>query len=339
MIIRNTAYGEEWGLLDPKVLERTKNKPALSDKKAMAYIDLSTINFQNVRDGMGSPNKDLTNSQISEKSILIQCQNRYVPAIVCRPAGEQPTLNACLYLHGGGFIGGNSSTLLNQCRLIAEQANCTVISLDYRLAPETPFPGALHDSREAVEWIVSHREYLGFDSSQIFVAGDSAGGNLAVGCGLLDENHYIKHVISIYGALDLQKISQTLYHWDYSLYEMNKKHKNFIHTRLNKIMYITNLMRPLYIESELVTDPLISPVYAQDFKNLPNITLIEAEFDYFLPSNKYFARLLQKYGKEYQEILYKGLDHDFFDRLGYLEQTKEACLDIARIIKDKGAKI
>lgn len=88
MIIKNTTYGEKWGLLDPKVLERTKNKPALSDKKAMGPIDLSTIDFQNVRDGMGSPNKDLTNSQISEKSILIQCQNRYIPAIVCRPAGE-----------------------------------------------------------------------------------------------------------------------------------------------------------------------------------------------------------------------------------------------------------
>lgn len=339
MIIRSTAYGEKWGLLDPKVLERTKNKPALSDQSAMAPIDLSTIDFQNVRDGMGSPNKDLTNSQISEKSILIQCQSRYIPAIVCRPASVNCTPNACLYLHGGGFIGGNSSTLLNQCRLIAEQANCTVISLDYRLAPETPFPGALHDSCEAVEWIVSHQKYLGFDNSQIFVAGDSAGGNLAVGCGLLDEKHYIKQIISIYGALDLQKISQTLYQWDYSLYEMNEKHKNFIHTRLNKIMYITNLMRPLYIDKSLVTDPLVSPVYAQDFKNLPIITLIEAEFDYFLPSNKYFAGLLQKCGKEYQEILYKGLDHGFFDRLGYLEQTKEACLDIAQIIRGKGTKI
>ena len=333
MIIRNSAYGEEWGLLDPKVLERTKNKPPFYDKEAMALIDLNNVDFKNARDSMGSPNKDLASSSIINKSILIQCENRYIPAIVCRPANKIPTRNACLYLHGGGFIGGNSSTLLNQCRLIAEKADCTVISLDYRLAPETPFPGALHDSYEAVQWIINHQKYLGFKNSQIFVAGDSAGGNLAVGCGLLDKNGYIKQVISIYGALDLQKVSQTLYQWDYSLYEMNEKHKNFIHTRLNKIMYITNLMRPLYIDKSLVTDPLVSPVYAQDFKNLPIITLIEAEFDYFLPSNKYFAGLLQKCGKEYQEILYKGLDHGFFDRLGYLKQTEEVCVDIANIIK------
>ena len=333
MIIRNSAYGEEWGLLDPKVLERTKNKPLLSDEEAMAAIDLSNVDFQNARDGMGSPNKDLASSSIIDKSILVQCENRYIPAIVCRPASKIPTRNACLYLHGGGFIGGNSSTLLNQCRLIAEKANCTVISLDYRLAPETPFPGALHDSYETVQWIVNHQKYLGFKNSQIFVAGDSAGGNLAVGCGLLDKNGYIKQVISIYGALDLQKVSQTIYHWDYSLYEMNKEQTNFIHTRLNKIMYIANLMRPLYLDQNLVSDPLVSPVYANDFKNMPTVTLIEAEFDYFLPSNKYFANLLKNKGFKCQEILYKGLDHGFFDRLGCLKQTEEVCVDIANIIK------
>ena len=333
MIIRSTAYGEKWGLLDHKVLERTKNKPVLSDQSAMAPIDLSTIDFQNARDSMGSPNKDLASSSIINKSILIKCENKYIPAIVCRPANKIPTRNACLYLHGGGFIGGNSSTLLNQCRLIAEKANCTVISLDYRLAPETPFPGALHDSYEAVQWIVNRQKYLGFKNSQIFVAGDSAGGNLAVGCGLLDKNGYIKQVISIYGALDLQKVSQTIYRWDYSLYEMNKEQTNFIHTRLNKIMYIANLMRPLYLGQNVVSDPLVSPVYANDFKNMPTVTLIEAEFDYFLPSNRYFANLLKNKGIKCQEIFYKGLDHGFFDRLGYLKQTEEVCVDIANIIK------
>lgn len=184
-----------------------------------------------------------------------------------------------------------------------------------------------------MQWIINHQKYLGFKNSQIFVAGDSAGGNLAVGCGLLDKNGYIKQVISIYGALDLQKVSQTIYHWDYSLYEMNKEQTNFIHTRLNKIMYIANLMRPLYLGQNLVSDPLVSPVYANDFKNMPTVTLIEAEFDYFLPSNRYFANLLKNKGIKCQEIFYKGLDHGFFDRLGYLKQTKEVCVDIANIIK------
>ncbi|MDF7638043.1 alpha/beta hydrolase [Lactobacillus sp. ESL0791] len=332
MIIKDSAYGNIWGRLDPQVLARTKKKKAFSDGEANQVIDVTQVDFAQARKGMGSPNKDMTSTPIDVKSILIKCKNRYIPALVCHPHDLKMVTNACLYLHGGGFIGGDSTIMLNQCRLIAEKANCTVISLDYRLAPETPFPGALNDTIETITWIIEHQQSLGFTNSKIFVAGDSAGGNLAVACGLLDKLHQIKQVISIYGALDLQEVDKTIYHWNYELYQMANEEQEYIHTRLNKIMYITNLMRPLYSENEDVTNPLISPVYATDFTNIPPVIMIEAEFDYFLQSNKYFAKLLNDNGKEAQEILYKGLDHGFFDRLGYLKQTEQVCDDIAKII-------
>lgn len=335
MIIKNTVYGERWGLLDPQVLKRTQCKPEFTDEEANKVIDLTQIDFTEVRKSMGSPNKDLTTTAVIEKNILIECKNRFLPAVVCRPGNEKNIKNACVYFHGGGFIGGSSSTLLNQCRLIAERAKCVVISPDYRLAPETPFPGSLNDALEIVEWTISNQKYLGFNNSQVFVAGDSAGGNLAVECGLLDNKHLIKQVISIYGALDLQKVEQTLYNWNYLFYQMNEKHRNYIHTRLNKIMYVNNLMKLLYVGNAKATDPLVSPVYSTNFVNMPPITMIEAEFDYFLPSNKYFVKLLQQNNVEVQEILYKGLDHGFFDRLGYLKQSEETCVDIATIIQNR----
>lgn len=335
MIIKNSAYGNKWGVLDPQVLNRTKKKEPLTDEEVSKEIDITKIDFLYTRLSMGSPNKDLTTTKIIVKNILIKCHNRYIPATVCHPKKEQMTNNACLYLHGGGFIGGNSSTLLNQCKLIAEKANCTVIVLNYRLAPETPFPGALQDCLEAIEWIINNKNNLGFINSQIFIAGDSAGGNLAIVCGLSDKNHFLKQVISIYGALDLQKTSKTIYHWSYSDYKMINEQTNFIHTRLNKIILINNIMRPLYTNNQNVTNYLISPIYAKSFKNMPPVTLIEAEFDYFLPSNKYFANLLRKNRIPVTEILYKGLDHGFFDRLGFLKQTKDACIEIANIIANK----
>lgn len=334
MIIKNSSYGEKWGLLDPKVLERTKSKPIFTDTEASKAIDLTKVDFATARKAMGSPNKDITSQPISGKNILVKCHNRYLPAIVCKPKNTVVTSNACLYLHGGGFIGGTAKIMQNQCRLIAEKANCTVISLDYRLAPETPFPGALDDAIESIEWIISQQDKIGFKNSQIFIAGDSAGGNLAIGCGLLDTKHLIKQIISIYGALDLQKVDRILYKWDYSVYQMDSTQRNYIHTRLNKIMYITNLMRPLYLHTTEVTNPLVSPVYSNNLVNMPPVTMIEAEFDYFLPSNKYFVKLLQKNNVYIKEIMYKGLDHGFFDRLGYLKQTEEVCLDIADIIKN-----
>ena len=335
MIIKNSVYGNKWGYLDPEVLSRTKKKKLLTDEDVNKKIDITKIDFLQIRSSMGSPNKDLTTTKIIVKNILIKCHSRYIPAIICHPQKIRITDNACLYLHGGGFIGGNSSTILNQCKLIAEKANCTVIALDYRLAPETPFPGALQDCLEAIEWIINNKNKLGFINSQIFIAGDSAGGNLAIVCGLSDKNHFLKQVISIYGALDLQKTSKTIYHWSYSDYKMINEQTNFIHTRLNKIILINNIMRPLYINNQNVTNYLISPIYAKNFKNMPPVTLIEAEFDYFLPSNRYFANLLRKNGIAVKEILYKGLDHGFFDRLGFLKQTKDACIEIANIIANK----
>ncbi|RMC38626.1 MULTISPECIES: alpha/beta hydrolase [unclassified Lactobacillus] len=334
MIIKNSAYGENYGLLDPVVLKRTKKKKPFSDRKAEKNINFAKIDFAAIRQGMGSPNQDLTKTRVIVKSILIKCKKRYIPALVCHPAKTKITKNACLYLHGGGFIGGSSTMMLNQCKLIAERADCTMISLDYRLAPEAPFPNALEDTLEALTWTINHQKALGFANSKVFVAGDSAGGNLAVECGLLDKGHRIKQIISIYGALDLQEPAMTSYHWNYANYEMDKHQQDYIHTRINKIMYINNLMRPLYARSQPVTNPLISPVYATDFTNMPVVTLIEAEFDYFLPSNHFFANLLNQNSIKVQEILYKGLDHGFFDRLGYLKQTEQVCDDLANIIKN-----
>lgn len=333
MIIKDTVYGKKWGLLDPQVLERTRNKPKFTDQEANKTIDLTKINFSDIRKGMGSPNRDLTTTLITEQNILIDCKDRYIPAVVCKPSEKKDIKNACIYFHGGGFIGGSSRALLNQCRLIAEKAGCIVISPDYRLAPETPFPGSLDDALNTLKWTVKQHKYLGFDNSQVFIAGDSAGGNLAVNCGLLDNKQLIKHVISIYGALDLQKADQTLYNWDYSLYKINENHLDYVHSRLNKIMYINNLMRLLYTRNDNVTNPAVSPVYSKKFVNMPPVTMIEAEFDYFLPSNKYFVKHLQQNKIEVQEIIYKGLDHGFFDRLGYLKQAEDVCNDIATIIQ------
>ena len=81
------------------------------------------------------------------------------------------------------------------------------------------------------------------------------------------------------------------------------------------------------------TDPLVNPVYATDFSNFPPLVMIEAEFDYFLQSNKYFAKVARKHDIQVDEVLYKGLDHGFFDRLGSLPQAEDAVDVIANAIE------
>jgi acetyl esterase len=94
------------------------------------------------------------------------------------PTGEQP-LPVLLYFHGGGFTVGSVATHEPLCRHLAHLAQCAVISVDYRLAPQHRFPTAVHDAWDSLAWLRQHASDLGLDPARIALGGDSAGGTLA----------------------------------------------------------------------------------------------------------------------------------------------------------------
>ena len=92
------------------------------------------------------------------------------------PRAPQPVL---VFFHGGGWVFGDLETHDNLCRSLANLAECAVVSVDYRLAPEAKFPVAVDDAFAATQWVADNAQTLGLDSGRLAVAGDSAGGNLA----------------------------------------------------------------------------------------------------------------------------------------------------------------
>ena len=101
------------------------------------------------------------------------CGRHYAP---CEPGGPRPLR---VYYHGGGFTYGDLETHDGVCRILCRHAGAHVLAVDYRLAPEHPFPAAVEDARAALRWAQANAEALGADARSVGVAGDSAGGNLA----------------------------------------------------------------------------------------------------------------------------------------------------------------
>lgn len=102
-----------------------------------------------------------------------------VAVYVYRPSGREQPGAALLYMHGGGFMIGSARMYHATCARFARELGSVVVNVDYRLAPETPFPGPLEDCYAALRWMARNAETLGIDPNRIAVAGESSGGGLA----------------------------------------------------------------------------------------------------------------------------------------------------------------
>lgn len=322
---------------DRKVLlrEMGKGEPQRERFYTTDQISLEDLDLAGLRTDMGLKGEDITSVPVEETKKLILIGNHRIQVTIYKKKEKSSGSCGILFFHGGGFFGGSVEGKASQCRYLVQQSGAVVISPEYRLAPEVPYPGAVEDAVGTLDWIIDHAEVLGIDPEKIAVAGESAGGNLAVNCCLMDAKHKIKLAVIIYGALDLLTAEETLYHWDYNKYDMCEEQRDYIMNRLNRFRELAVYMKGLYVPSQYsAKDGNISPVYAKDITNMPKTIMIEAEFDYYRLSNEVFVERLKQAGKDVEVILYEGLDHGFFDRLGRLPQTADCIEEISWRVKE-----
>lgn len=115
---------------------------------------------------------------------------------IYEPKEKSETLPGLLWIHGGGYVLGVPEGDEGLCQRFVKEANCVVVSVDYRLAPEHPYPAGLEDCFSALKWFSEHAEELGVDLSRIGAAGASAGGGLTAALSLLAEIERGQHFVS-----------------------------------------------------------------------------------------------------------------------------------------------
>jgi acetyl esterase/lipase/5'-deoxynucleotidase YfbR-like HD superfamily hydrolase len=290
-------------------------------------------NLEETRASMGWPNLDLSSGVTCESSSL-PGRSGPVGVRIYRPEGAAGPLPAVVYFHGGGFLGGSLKTVENPCKLLADRAGAAVVSVDYRLAPEHPFPTPVEDCWDAVKAVHAQASALGIDPGRIAVAGDSAGGNLSAACCVADlreGNHLLAAQLLIYPVVDLRTEEEGHLPWSESEYQVGA-YGEFIWPSIHGLKNWAPEIRQAYLGTQAAHDELASPVIHPAYADFPPTLVITAEFDFLRVEGEEFARRIAAAGVPVRCVRYRGLDHAFFDKLGLFPQAADAVDEMARFL-------
>lgn len=211
-----------------------------------------------------------------------------VPVRVYTPAGAG-TKPALMYFHGGGFIKGDCDTSDTNGWGLAHETGAVVVSVDYRLAPEHPYPAALNDCISALEHVTQNAGDYGVDASRVGVSGDSAGGNLAAAVALWardQDSLALKCQGLIYPCLT-DKL-------EFESYRRNADAPGLTTAGMGSYwgMYLGETM------AGASTDPLATPMVAKDLTGLPPTYVLVAEYDPLIDDGLIYAAKLMGFGVE-----------------------------------------
>ncbi|CAO1612251.1 putative esterase/lipase [Brochothrix thermosphacta] len=244
-----------------------------------------------------------------------------LPIRIYTPIADGP-YKVMLYFHDGGFINGSIQTTDALARDIVEETGFKVITVDYRLAPDSPFPAAIEDAYTALEWAYSHPASLGYDGTGFIVAGEGAGANLAAVISIMARDK--KSPATISEQLLFSPITDIFSRDASVLYpSFDTFDEGFVLTKdgLDK-------MFSLYIADNynLKYNPLVAPIRTKDLSNLPPALIISAQFDPLRDQSRKYAEALKKADVtvDYHEI--ERVTH------GYMEHLPRAASHVLQLV-------
>lgn len=237
---------------------------------------------------------------------------------VVSPLNASASLPAVIYFHGGCFVSGGFATHDNQLRQLAKYGQCRVIAVQYRLAPEHRFPAAHDDAEKAANLVWKYADKFAINREEITLAGDSAGGNLALVTALRLKSAQVwqpRQVILLYPMLDTsaQFTSYTQYGEDYII---------------TRDTLLTGY--ELYLTPGNEQHPDASPLWRDDFNGLPYVHIITAQYDPLADEGEALYQRMLEQNVEVTHQRWSGVIHGFFQLAGISLAAREVMRDLAR---------
>jgi acetyl esterase/lipase len=275
---------------------------------AMPSRDITAENLGQVRAMRAEmlaalPPPTVTDVDVHERIIPGPAGAPDVRVLVYRPQSASGGLAGFLHIHGGGYILGSPEMTDARNRLIARDLGCVVVSVDYRLAPETTFPGAVEDCYAALRWLHAEAGALGVDSDRIAIGGESAGGGLTASLALLARDRGevpLAFQLLIYPMLDDRTATTT---------EPSPMVAEFGWSRGSNLFGWASLLGGDPGGAD--TSPYAAAARAEDLTGLPPAYIAVGTLDLFLEENIEYARRLMRAGVPTELRVYPGAYHGF----------------------------
>lgn len=239
-----------------------------------------------------------------------------IPVRIYRPSDDRP-LPALVWYHGGGFVIGDLDSHDAVCRSLANRAGCVVIAVDYRLAPEHPFPASPDDAVAAFDALRDRAADLGVDPDRMATGGDSAGGNLAAVVAN-ERRGAVAFQLLIYPVTDMNRTSQS-YRDNAEGYLLSAE--------------LMGWFEGHYTGGANLDDPRVSPLFAEDLSGVAPAFVLTAEFDPLRDEGEAYGKRLIDAGVPVTMQRYDGMIHGFLQMSAVIDAATDAIDEAAAALQ------
>lgn len=337
VLIKAIPDENEPGAMDPRLYASMKGMLTMMRfmPKGLMKFDMSPKGIVKLRKMFN----EVKGIPITVKPIIIENKTvkakdgHDIPIRIYTTTTMNSDLPILYYIHGGGFFGGHPGVVEESVKLIVEKYDLPIVSVDYRLAPENPYPIGHNDVLSVYRWILENAVSIHGDNTKIFVSGDSAGGNLAQYCSskAVDEKLIpVKGQLLLYPTLNMAGVEDDFYHWSIDQFEMSKKHKAGITMMLGMFGGMGNGFNTLLGVFDLRNDDL-NP-YSRDPHHNPTTFVAVGEHDYLKVETLAYAAKLHSVGIKTKALVYKGMGHAFFDQCGIYPQCEDLANEMGKFM-------
>lgn len=331
LVIKNLPDCDEIGAMDPRLFNDMKKQLRLMAfmPSSMMKMDTSEKGILKLRQ-MFNATKSIAcveSNIVIERKTVTASDGYQIPIRTYKLNATDTNKPILYYIHGGGFFGGSPDVVEESIKMLVEKTSIVVVSVDYRLAPENPYPTGHQDCYDVLKWINQNAESFGGNNKQVFVAGDSAGGNLAQYCTTRDredKNNVIKGQLLLYPTLNMAGVVDEYYKPGLENFEMAPKQKRGLTKMIGMFSGMTSGLESILGTGEVKNDYL-NP-YTREPSNNPPTFLTVGEHDFLKLETLGYGVKLHNAHVETKMVLYKGFGHAFFDNTGVYPQCED-CID------------